>query len=71
MQSNTRPSIKLTTEAARRHCAEALGVNIPRSSFYRLIEDGRITAFRIGCKIIIPKEALDDFLKRCYNGERY
>ncbi len=43
----------------------------PRATCYRMIEDGRIRAHRIGTRIIIPHIELESFLKRCRDGERY
>ncbi len=44
------------------------GVNL--HSFYRWIEQGRVYSVRMGRRIFVPIEALDDLIKRCLMGER-
>ena len=64
----------LGVEAARRKIAAALHVPvdvITRQKIYRMVWDGRIASFRFGNSILIPPEALDDFIARCIAGERY
>lgn len=62
---------KLSPRRAREIASKALGVRIPRSTIYRLIEDGRIESERIGTKILIDLKALEHFINRCKQGERY
>ncbi len=65
------PTPTLTAPAARRLLNSALHHKIPKSTFYRMIADGRITTFRVGHKILVTNQHLDDFLQRCKRGERY
>lgn len=44
---------------------------MPRASLYRLIQDGRLDHQRLGQRILIPEQALWEFLERCQRGERY
>lgn len=67
----TRPSSNLTPAQARRHLETILRQRIPRSTFYHLVEDGRIESIRIGSKILIPRHAVEAFRERCERGERY
>lgn len=48
-----------------------MNTRISRSTIYRLMNDGRLFAQRIGSRVVIPKDALFDFLERCKRGERY
>ena len=42
--------------------ADALGIG--RTVVYRLIKEGRIRTLRVGTRIVVPREAILDFLRK-------
>ena len=45
-------------------CMNVLAIG--RNSIYKLLNSGRLSAFRIGNKYRIPKASVEAFLKKCY-----
>lgn len=44
--------------------AQEMFCGISKDTIYRLIKDGELEAFKIGIKIIIKKDSIEDFVKR-------
>ena len=64
-------STVLTVRTAMRFARAKLAWRIPRATFYRMIEDGRIRHQRIGTRIAISRRDLEQFIDRCHRGERF
>ncbi len=47
------------------------GPVIGMSTFYRWLRNGRIHSIRVGFRTYVPRGALDDFIARCLEGERF
>ena len=45
------------------------GVLVSRKTFYRWLENGSIYSLRLGYRIYVPQPALDDFVRKCLQGE--
>ena len=59
----------LSTHSAWRILRRRTGGNISRATFYRWVRSGRLGSIRLGFRIYIPFPALDDFIRKCLNGE--
>jgi len=45
------------------------GGHIARSTFYRWLDSGRVYSVRMGSRIYIPWQTLQEVINRCLNGE--
>jgi excisionase family DNA binding protein len=45
------------------------GGHVSRSTFYRWLESGKIHSLRLGSRIYIPWQELQEVIDRCLNGE--
>jgi hypothetical protein len=45
------------------------GGHVSRSTFYRWLESGKVYSLRIGSRMYIPWQALQDVIVRCLNGD--
>ncbi len=61
----------LTVRTAQLLVERELSVPFPRATLYRMLRDGRIDSIRLGNRILIPRPALQEFVQRCRDGERY
>jgi hypothetical protein len=61
----------LSPAAAWRSLCARTGGFIALATFYRWLRNGKVYSIRLGQRIFIPREALDDLIKNCLNGERF
>ncbi len=47
------------------------GGHVSRSTFYRWLESGRIYSLRLGSRMYIPWQTLQEVIGRCLNGEPF
>lgn len=45
------------------------GGHVSRSTFYRWLDSGKIRSVRLGARMYIPWQALQDLIDRCLDGE--
>lgn len=64
------PAMLSPVAAWRSLCARTGGC-IALVTFYRWVRNGKVFSIRLGQRIFIPREALDDLIKLCLNGERF
>ncbi len=60
----------MSLPAALRTIRLRTGHQLPKSTFYRMVADGRLRSIRIGVRYRITEEALEDWLRLCAAGER-
>lgn len=58
---------KTNTRIAYRPTEVADALGIGRTVVYRLIKEGRIRTLRVGTRIVVPREAILDFLRKGLN----
>jgi excisionase family DNA binding protein len=63
------PLMLTPTVAWRRLCART-GSGVTRQTFYRWIRNGSLYSVRMGKRIFVPIERLDDLIKKCLTGEK-
>jgi excisionase family DNA binding protein len=63
--------LMLTPTAAWRTLCARTGGGIALGSFYRWIRDGRIFSIRMGRKILVPVETMDEVIEKCLSGEEW
>lgn len=61
----------LTPANARRILCRSTGGDISRTTFYRWLHSGKLRSIRLGFRIYIPWDAVDDLIKQCMAGERF
>ena len=61
--------LMLTPTAAWRILCARTGGGIALGTFYRWIRDGRICTIRLGKKILVPVQMLDEVIEKCLRGE--
>jgi excisionase family DNA binding protein len=59
----------LSTQSAWRILRRRTGGNISRATFYRWLNDGRLSSVRLGSRIYVPLPSLDQFIRKCLEGE--
>lgn len=64
-----RPAPLLPPSNAWRILQRRTGGHVSRSTFYRWLDSGKIYSLRLGSRIYIPWEALQDLIGRCLSGE--
>lgn len=64
------PEMLSPAAAWRSLCARTGGL-VALVTFYRWVRCGKVYSIRLGKRIFIPREALDDLIKNCLNGERF
>lgn len=47
------------------------GGHVSRSTFYRWLESGKVYSLRLGSRIYIPWQALQEVIHHCLNGESF
>ena len=47
------------------------GGPISRSTFYRWLDSGKVFSFRMGSRMYVPWQELQDVIGRCLNGEPF
>lgn len=47
------------------------GGHISRSTFYRWLDSGKVYSLRMGSRMYIPWQALQEVIGRCLNGEPF
>ncbi len=68
--SGKEPEDKMLQVPAAWHslCARTGGA-VALVTFYRWLRQGRIYSFRLGWRIFVPRDALDDFIRKCLEGD--
>ena len=61
----------LSPAAAWRSLCARTGGFITLATFYRWLRNGKVYSIRLGQRIFVPREALDDLIKACLSGERF
>lgn len=61
----------LSPARARRILCARTGGSVALVTFYRWLRNGSIFSIRLGQRIFIPEEALEDAIKKCLDGERF
>ncbi len=64
------PLVMLTPRQALRRFYAGTGFEIARETLYLWIKTEKIYSVRMGRRIFIPVEALDNLVKQCLAGER-
>ncbi len=59
----------LAPQNALRILRHRTGGNISRATFYRWISNGTIGSIRLGSRILIPWPALEELVRRCFEGD--
>ncbi len=59
----------LSPSRAWRILRQRTGSRLARSTFYRWLESGRAYSLRIGTRIYVPWQELDEIIRKCLNGE--
>lgn len=62
------PLMMKPTAAWRLLCAKT-GGSISLGTFYRWIRDGRVCTIRMGKRIMVPVQMLNQVIEKCLNGE--
>jgi hypothetical protein len=60
----------LTPTHAWRLLCRRTGSSISRTSFYRMINSGRVGAVRVGYRILVPLPMLEEVIQECLDGKR-
>jgi len=47
------------------------GGHISRSTFYRWLDSGKVYSLRMGSRMYVPWQALQDVIGRCLNGDPF
>ena len=47
------------------------GGHVSRSTFYRWLESGKVYSLRMGSRIYVPWQALQEVINRCLSGEPF
>jgi len=47
------------------------GGHVSRSTFYRWLESGKVYSLRMGSRMYIPWQALQEVISRCLSGEPF
>ena len=47
------------------------GGHISRSTFYRWLDSGKVYSLRMGSRLYVPWQALQDVIDRCLSGEPF
>ncbi|MBZ5515025.1 MAG: helix-turn-helix domain-containing protein [Acidobacteriia bacterium] len=63
------PTRLLSTPSALRFLHRRTGGIVSRATFYRWLNSGELRSIRLGFRIYIPLRALDEFIRKCMNGE--
>jgi excisionase family DNA binding protein len=61
----------LPPTAAWRILYKRTGGHVSRSTFYRWLESGRIFSLRMGYRMYIPWQALQEVIGQCLSGEPF
>lgn len=66
----TRPQL-LPPTAAWRILRRRTGGHVSRSTFYRWLDSGKVFSLRIGSRMYVPWQALQEVIGRCLSGEPF
>jgi hypothetical protein len=61
----------LSPPSAWRILRKRTGGHISRSTFYRWLESGKVYSLRMGSRMYVPWQALQEVIGRCLNGEPF
>lgn len=61
----------LPPTAAWRILRRRTGGHISRSTFYRWLDSGKVFSFRMGSRMYIPWQALQEVIGQCLSGEQF
>ena len=61
----------LPPTAAWRILRSRTGGHISRSTFYRWLESGKVYSLRMGSRMYVPWQALQEVFARCLSGEPF
>lgn len=67
---HTRPHL-LPPTAAWRILRRRTGGHVSRSTFYRWLESGKVFSLRMGSRMYVPWQALQEVIGRCLSGEPF
>ncbi len=65
----TQPTLLVPRHAWLLLCRKT-GTSLSRTTFYRWLREGRILTVRVGHRLFVPVEALEEVVARCLAGER-
>ncbi|HUZ45573.1 MAG TPA: hypothetical protein VMW54_02930 [Terriglobia bacterium] len=79
LHSNDSPQAKeahgrrplLSPPTAWRILHRRTGGRISRSTFYRWLESGKVYSLRMGTRMYIPWQALEEVIDKCFQGEMF
>jgi len=60
----------LTPQQAWRLIIRQTGGSLSKTTFYRWLNQGKLYSMRLGWRIYIPLESVNEVVKRCLSGER-
>jgi|GEM_PF-2213505 len=61
----------LPPTAAWRILRKRTGGHVSRSTFYRWLESGKVFSLRMGSRMYVPWQALQEVIGRCLSGEPF
>src|SRR5260370_33566392 len=67
---NAAPPVMLTPKIATRRLRAGTGCEVAPGSIYVWIAAGKIDSIRVGGRIFIPVDALDNLIEQCLAGKR-
>lgn len=67
---HTHPQL-LPPTAAWRILRRRTGGHVSRSTFYRWLDSGRVFSLRMGSRMYVPWQALQEVIGRCLSGEPF
>ncbi len=56
-------------QTALRILCHRTGGTISRSTFYRWLSSGKIPSIRLGTRIFIPWQAIEELIRKCYDPD--
>lgn len=65
------PGPLLSPPSAWRILRRRTGGHISRSTFYRWIDSGRVYSLRMGSRMYVPWQALQEVIGKCLSGEPF
>ena len=60
----------LVPQNALRILRRRTGGNVSKATFYRWVNSGKVPSIRLGARILIPWPALEELIRKCFEGER-
>jgi len=62
-------SAMLVPQNALRILRRRTGGSVSKATFYRWVNSGKVPSIRLGARILIPWNALEEFIRKCFEGE--